>query len=76
MMWLNPSSRIGADEHFDQLLFDERYRQTSAHTTACWPKSCLVLPQHLQMLTRFIFTKQEEMEASNDGQRCAETVTG
>lgn len=29
MMWLNPSGRIGAGEHFDQPLFDERYRRTS-----------------------------------------------
>lgn len=39
MMWLNPSARMGAGKHFDQLLFDERYRRTSSDTADGVPPS-------------------------------------
>lgn len=39
MMWLNPSACMGAGKHFDQLLFDERYRRTSSDTADGVPPS-------------------------------------
>lgn len=54
MMWLNPSGRIGADEHFDQLLFDEKSTGLATHdgTSA---KDLLL--QHLQNVDKINFYK-------------------
>lgn len=69
MMWLNLSACMGAGKHFDQLLFDERYRRTSSDTADGVPPSrAAPLLLHLLMLMRL----KEEVEASNDGKHGGE----
>lgn len=70
MMWLNPSGRIGAGEHFDQPLFDERYRRTSPAKVVLGSPSPAALADVDKKFYLFIFLK-EAMEASNDGRQCA-----